>query len=177
MPSRRISKVFVPLFLFIGLGLVAVGLLVAALQIATFTGRFRLSSALIAPFLVMLGVGLVVGCFREGCSHCRAALAHSQCTLALDLAPHADQAVQRAASGDFRPLFALMSAPVARHDALASVAASYCPECRTVARLVSAQQRPNPDGTTGYLETTTVYVASAEVGSIVAAMDARSTTR
>jgi len=177
-PSSALSKVVVPRLLFIGLGVVVVGLAVGGAQIALFMasalGGVRLTSLLIAPICLVAGVAIVANCFREGCTRCYAELSGARCDLPLELAGHADHAVLLAGRGELRPLLGLTAAPLPYGPAaVASVEAAYCPECRAIAKLVSAQLVPSADGTSTRRETVTLEVHGAEIGEIVARMSAR----
>ncbi|WP_394825384.1 hypothetical protein [Pendulispora albinea] len=111
---------------------------------------------------VFLGAGLVYTAYGEACSQCRAKMEDTYATLPLELVEQVRSAVLAAKMGDLDWIVLLTGVPLAPPHArlTASLELTYCPTCRQVGKLSSAQRRCLSDGTTVRRETSRPVVLS-----------------
>jgi hypothetical protein len=174
-PATPFRKIFVPWRLFVGLGLVVLGIIVLV-GIFVFSERISLRTLLIGPFLVLLGGALMWASRAQGCVTCKTPLEETSTVFPLELMSHVQQAVAWVAQGNVDGLLQLQGAALASTPRMAAVIVAYCPACRSVAELTSATNVRLPNGASTHEGVSSkVALVGAGVGRVLDMIGQRNT--
>ena len=176
--SASFTKIFVPKILFIGLGVLLVGVMFFGFALFRLFVAHRLSFGTFGIGFTLVAVG-VLAAFKsnaEACAACREVLVDTYTIVPVDLDAQVRAAVHGAERGTIDAVVALERAPlpVVSTSVTSSVELTYCPACVKIARLASARRKTLPDGaTTTHDQSAPVVLSGPSVGRVVEMIKAR----
>jgi len=171
-----LKKMARPLPFFVGLGVLVFGGGILAWTLLRPRAWEMVESEDVTPIvelgagalLTLVGTAILFASYMEACSICRDALEDTHATLPLELQAQVRTAVQAARTGDLDRVMLLQGAPLAPPRALrtASLELTFCPTCRQVGRLSSAQRKHRRNGTTATCDAASSVVLSGQALSL-----------